>query len=371
MASRGRRAAVAGTVGLVDLARELGVSTATVSRALNGSPAVRPELATRIRAHAAHRGYVPNRHARALSETRSRAFVAFVLPYVDTPAYSEVAAECARLLSADGTQMILAVTENDPDRELQQVRELVASRVAGLVISPSTRMLAETRRLLAGLPVVELHRACGIEAPGVFSDDERVMAEAALHLTTLGHADIAYLGTPQELSHGGIRLRGVRRGATLGGLDPDRIPTSLVEPTRANGRAAAAELLTGRPTALLVGGGSLSVGAAEVVLAAGLRVPEDLSLVVYGDPAWFALAQPPLTTIRVSYTELARRAAELLLAGLDARYVGTAPPPARPHLVAPELRLAGSTGPPQDRRKPPTAPSAALSAPARPGRTHS
>ncbi len=97
MASRGRRT----SVGVVEMARDLGVSTATVSRALNGSPSVRRELANRL--------------ARALSASTSRAFVGFVVPFVDTPAYSAVAAECARLLSAAGPQMILAITENDPD----------------------------------------------------------------------------------------------------------------------------------------------------------------------------------------------------------------------------------------------------------------
>src|SRR6266702_5944613 len=105
------------SVGVVEIARDLVVSTATVSRALNGSSAVRAELAERIRDHAESRGYVANRLARALSASASRAFVGFVIPYVDTPAYSAIAAECARLLSDDGTQMILAITENDAKRE--------------------------------------------------------------------------------------------------------------------------------------------------------------------------------------------------------------------------------------------------------------
>ncbi|WP_433506300.1 LacI family DNA-binding transcriptional regulator [Pseudonocardia halophobica] len=324
----------------MDLARELGVSTATVSRALNGSAAVRPELAERVRAHAEARGYVANRLARALSANSSRAFVGFVIPYVDTPAYSAVAAECARLLSADGTQMILTITENDPERELRQLRDLIASRCAGLVISPSTGVLDETRRLLGSLPVVELHRASGIDAPGVFSDDEQALTESVLHLAALGHTDIAYLGTPRELSNGTVRLRGVRRGMELAGLDRDAMAMRLVEPTRELGREGAAELIAAGATALLVGGGSLSVGAAEAARHSGRRIPDELSLVVYGDPAWFALADPPLTTIQVDYAELARRAAGLLLDALEGGATGGGT------LVAPVLRLAGSTAPP-------------------------
>ena len=344
MASRGRRK----SVGVVEMAQDLGVSTATVSRALNGSPSVRRELADRIRAHAEARGYVANRLARALSASTSRAFVGFVIPYVDTLAYSAVAAECARLLSAAGTQMILAITENDAAREYQQLRDLVGTRIAGLVISPTTHLLDDTRRLLAELPVVELHRVSGIDAPSVLSDDEQALTDSILHLAALGHTDIAYLGTPRELSNGATRLRGIRRGIARAGLDPRRITFRLVEPTQENGRDATRELLSGGLpfTALVVGSGSLSVGAADAVRCSGRRLPDDLSLVVYGDPAWFVLADPPLTMVQVPYTGLARIAARLLLCALDAREVGTAPPVPGPHLVPAVLRVAGSTGPP-------------------------
>lgn len=338
MGVRGRVAEVS----VVDLARELGVSTATVSRALNGSPAVRPELAQRIRDHAEARGYVVNRLARALSSNVSRAFVGFVIPYVDTPAYSAVAGECARLLSAGGTQMILTITENDPERELRQLQELVASRVAGLIISSSTHILDRSRRLLDGLPVVEFHRACGIKAPGVFSDDEQAMADAMMHLAGLGHTRIGYLGTPEELSNGALRLRGLRRGMEQAGLDTDAVPLCLLEPTRANGQRGVTELLAlpRTPTALVVGGGALSIGAAQAVRERGLRLPDDLSLVVYGDPSWFALSDPPLSRITVSYDDLARRAAHLLTERLDGR-AGSGV-----EYVRAELHLAGSTAAP-------------------------
>jgi len=327
----------------VDIAREFSVSTATVSRALNGSHTVRPELAQRIRAYAAEHGYVPNRLARGLSSASSRAFVGFVIPYVDTPAYSAVAAECARLLSTDGTQMILTITGNDPQRELQQLRELVASRAAGLIISPSTGILPESRKILENLAVVELHRSCGIGAPGVFSDDRRVLADAVTHLTELGHRDIAYLGTPRELSHGAVRWNGITDGLRRAGLDPEQMRALLVEPTTANGRRGVEELLAGpgRPTALIVCGGALSVGAAAAVRATGMRTPDDLSLVVYGDPSWYALADPPLTTVQVPYPQLAVQAARLLTGLLDG-----AVEPEHVELVRPELEIAGSTGPP-------------------------
>jgi LacI family transcriptional regulator len=244
--------------------------------------------------------------------------------------------------------MILSITENDPEREYRQLQELLASRVAGLVISPTTAIKESSKRLLGGVPVVELHRASGIDAPGVFSDDEQVLAESVLHLASHGHRVIGYLGTPVALSNGAARLRGVRRGAELAGIDPGAMPMSLVEPTQENGYRGAMELLgrPERPTALIVGGGSLSIGAARGVRASRRRLPEELSLVVYGDPNWFALSDPPLTAVVVEYAELARRAAALLLAQLD----GPGEPPAA-HLIRPELVVAGSTGPPSSQAR--------------------
>ena len=193
--------------------------------------------------------------------------------------------------------------------------------------------------------MVELHRVSGIDAPSVLSDDEQALTDSIVHLAALGHTDIAYLGTPRELSNGAIRLRGIRRGVARAGLDPRRITMRLVEPTQENGRDATRELLAGGLpfTALVVGSGSLSVGAAD----AGPpqrppRCPDDLSLVVYGDPAWFVLADPPLTMIQVPYAAAGRRiAARLLLCALDAQ--GGRQPPPRDR-AAPSARRAARRG---------------------------
>jgi LacI family transcriptional regulator len=123
------------------------------------------------------------------------------------------------------------------------------------------------------------------------------------------------------------------------------VPMRLLEPTRANGQRGLAELLAlpRTPTAVIVGGGALSIGAAQAARESGLRLPDDLSLVVYGDPSWFALSDPALSRITVSYDDLARRAARLLLRRLD-EPAGPSDPEAE--FVLAELHLAGSTGAP-------------------------
>src|SRR5699024_5241655 len=103
-----------GPVRIVDLAGELGLSVATVSRALNNNPAVRPDIAARVRDLAVERGYVANRLARSL-RSQSRSFVGFLVPDAENLAYSIAATACTQHVSRSGNQLILAISGDDPD----------------------------------------------------------------------------------------------------------------------------------------------------------------------------------------------------------------------------------------------------------------
>lgn len=328
---------------VADLAAELNVSTATVSRALNGSAAVRPQIARRVRDHARVRGYVPNHLARSLA-AQSRTFVGFLVPDVQNLAYSIAAGTCARLLGAAGYQLILAITGDDPQREYEAVTGLAGAQAAGIIAAPSAEIADEGRAALAHLSVVEFNRTADVADNGVFCDDRAAFTEAAGHLLGLGHTEIAYLGTTDAVSNGRWRLEGVQLAHTRAGvpLDPRRV--RLVVPTEDAGYAVTRDLLAGtRPTALLVGSSNLSVGAARAVREAGLDVPREVSLVVYGDPRWSDLCHPRLTTIAAPYREMAEVVADLMLQLLASPQ---APRPGR-HLLPAQLIVRSSTAPPR------------------------
>ena len=240
--------------------------------------------------------------------------------------------------------MILAITENDAVREYQQLRDLIGTRIAGLVISPTTHLLDDTRRLLTGLPVVELHRVSGIDTPSVLSDDEQALTDSVLHLAALGHTDITYLGTPGNCPTG---YPAARHPARLG--RPAYTPTgSLPFPAggansgeRQGRDQGAAQRLP--PVHRAGGRRRLAVGRRRRRRCAphSRQAPKDLSLVVYGNPAWFVLADPPLSLLS-PYTR-AGTAARLLLSALDARARIPVPGPDPQPAV---LGVAGSTGPP-------------------------
>lgn len=338
---------------VADLAAELELSTATVSRALNGSPAVRPRVARRVLEHARRRGYAPNWLARSLA-AQSKTFVGFLVPDIHNTAYSIAAGACARLLGTQGYQLILAITGDDPEREYETLTALAGTQVASIIAAPSARMTAETRKAMAGLPVVEFNRTAGLASRGVFCADRPAFAEATRHVLAHGHTDIAYVGTTDTVSNGRERLAGVRTALTEAGLSLPQSRTRLLAPTEANGRAAAHELLGGSdpPTALLVGSSNLSIGVAEAVRELPVAVPAELSLVVYGDPQWAGLCHPGLTTIAVPYQRMAEVVADLVLGLIADTEEGAEEPPAGgladdQHWLPASLVVRDSTAPPR------------------------
>lgn len=343
-------------VRVADLAADLGLSTATVSRALNGSPLVRPEIARRVQDHARRRGYVPNRLARSLA-ARTRTFVGFLVPDVRNLAYSIAAGTCARLLGDAGYQLILAITGDDPDREYEAVTGLAGAQAAGIIAAPSAGTGYGGLAALTDLPVVEFNRTAGLPGPGVFCDDRAAFAAATRHVLELGHSDVGYIGTTETVSNGRWRLEGVRQAHGEAGLTLDPARVRLAVPTEENGRAAALDLLgrPDRPTAILVGSSSMSIGVARALARSGFAVPADLSLIVYGDPQWTDLCVPPLTTVAVPYRAMAEVVADLVL-----RVIASERPVAGDrygrHWLPAEFIVRSSTAPPPAgaARRPPT-----------------
>lgn len=333
---------------ITDLAAELGYSASTISRALNGDPIVGPELTAKIRAHATKRGYVANRLAQSLTGG-GRRFVGFLVPDVENRPYSMAASALAQCLAGTQHQLIVAISGDDPQLEQDALRSLVGAQVAAIIVAPTSEMTKESKQLLGNCPVVvQFNRTLRIGAAAVLCHDRAGLAEAAAHLRELGHRDIAYLGSSSHLSNGRDRLRGV--SDTLGPtLSPAR--QLLLPPTEENGYAGTRELLTTTPapTALIVGSSNLSVGAARAVHDLGITMPTELSLVVYGDPAWGELYEPRLTTVAVPYKAMGQQVADTVTAMLSGEQSTGRPPR---HRLATELIVRDSTAAPTPPTKP-------------------
>lgn len=337
------------SIGIRDVAREAGVSIATVSRALNTPAAVRPELRTRIDAAAQALGYIPDAAARALSSRRTRTIGA-VIPTVDNAMFARGIEALQRYLSLKGYLLLLATSGYDPEVEQQQAQNMVSRGIDGLILRGDVHTEG-LRRLLAAqrIPFINV----GVyhpdkPYPSVGADNRAAAVRAAQHLLQLGHRRIGMVAAlAAHNDRASARVEGVRQALADAGLQLP--PQWLLEvPYKLDdARQAARTLLTAggpaaeRPTALVCGNDVIAYGVLLEAERRGLRVPQDLSVMGFDDLEWSRHLRPALTTMHLPTDEVWTRAGEYLvhtLAGL---------PATAHHEVEASLVVRESTGPAQ------------------------
>jgi LacI family transcriptional regulator len=305
----------------------MGVSPATVSRALSGHPYVDEDLRTRIVRAARELGYRPNALARALRVQSTRT-LGLIIPDIRNDFYAEAATVLQGALEERGFRLILCISGNDPANDRSYVRTLVEHRVDGIVHVPSAT--TSVRELEAGgrrIPLVELLRhTIGAPFDAVVSDDREGAAALTSHLVELGHRRIAMITGPDAFSTTRYRVDGFR-DALRNVTDADGV-VEYGTYTPAYGYEATRKLLARgpRPTAIFSSGSPLTSGVLRALGEADVRVPRDVSLVAYEDPEWYAGTNPPLTCYALPLHQMGRIAAELILARLGEPAVAERPP---------------------------------------------
>ncbi|MBT3361243.1 MAG: LacI family DNA-binding transcriptional regulator [Rhodospirillales bacterium] len=302
-------------VTIKDLARELGISHSTVARALTGNPHVLPETKARVLEAAAKLGYVVNSGARILRAGTST-IVGFVIPDVQNEVMAVSAKSIGECCVANGHQMVLSNSDEDPDLELASIRALAEIRAAGAVVMLTSSPRRETLNLLKEFPVVQiLRRNAALNADWVGIDDGESMALAARHLIELGHTRIGYVGGVIELNTGSDRLAGYRRVLEEHGLPYDEtiVSTGSVRAGFARGTVEPLLRADPRPTAVIGAGSRITLGVLEGLEALGLRIPDDLSVVGYTDPSWLRGWGPGITTVSVPIREVGAAAGALVM----------------------------------------------------------
>ena len=197
-----------------DIAQQLGLSPSTVGRAIADHPRISRETKERVRIAAKDLGYVANTPARVMRGGSSR-LVGLLVPDVRNSFFSMVAYVLSKCFENEGFHLALSITDDDRDTEMQQVREMVSARVAGLVIVPSAAPRRETLTLLQAVPHVQfLRRLPEIGTDWFGLDEERALLDATNHLLHLGHRRIAYIGDI-IFPTGKARYEGFRRAYRL------------------------------------------------------------------------------------------------------------------------------------------------------------
>ncbi|OQW52061.1 substrate-binding domain-containing protein [Candidatus Raskinella chloraquaticus] len=303
---------------LADVARDAGVSPATVSRAISQPELLSGETLARVRLSAQRLGYSPDAAARALASGRSMTIGA-VMPTLDNGIFSKALQAMQENLAAAGYQLLVASHDYNIAAETDAVRTLLARGVDGLFLvgaerAPETRAMVEA----AGVPMV-LTWCAAPGQPAVVVDNVLAGTLAARHLIENGHHRIGVItGRLKFNDRQEARLEGVRKALEAAGLT---LPLALAceQPTNlAGGRMGCAKLLelAEPPTAIIGGIDLIAIGSMVEAQARGLSVPSDLSIVGIDDVDMAAHVSPSLTTVHVPTALIGAQAAKMIVAWL-------------------------------------------------------
>jgi len=325
------------------VAKRAKVSTATVSRVLNGSPSVREETSEHVRRVIAELNYVPNTHARSLRVGRARMF-GLIVSDINNPFFPELIDAFEALAAQQGIDVIFMHTNYDPKRLKSCIRRMVERSVDGIAVMTSEVDEEALEMAPARVPLVLMNQPAYIgkyrNVPVEYSTGFR---EALDHLRFLGHTDIGFISGPSTLSSAKrrhqewaiamkrLKLR-VRR---------ERIVTGDMRVE--GGERAMRELmsLATRPTAVLTSNDLMAIGALQAASNAGLSIPEDISIIGFDDLPIASMVVPQLTTIQLPRREIAAYAFSSLLQATREGIV------AECAIVHPRLIVRKSTGPPR------------------------
>ena len=299
-----------------DVARRAKVSTATVSRTINQVATVDSQMAKRVWKAIEELGYYPNRSARTLVSGRSHVF-GLIVSEITNPFFPEIVQTFETLAVEQHYEILLTSTIHDPKRMELAVRRMIESRVDGVAIltfGMEETLLEHLRYRNLPLVFVDI----GPKAPRVSNirvDYADGIRQAVQHLAALRHERIAFITGPLRLKSAMARKIGFEAAMREIGL-PVR-PGFMVEGDhRLEGGKKALQMLSElreRPTALMCSNDMTAIGVMREAFELGIKVPEDLSVVGFDDIRIAEFMTPPLTTIQMSQSELAKLAFEALL----------------------------------------------------------
>jgi LacI family transcriptional regulator len=333
------------TANLKDVAKLAGVHPATASRALGERTAgmVNPQTAERVRQAADALGYRVNRVARGLKMRRSLT-IGMLIPDITNPFFPGMVRGAEDRLHQAGYTLVLADTDNDPEREHVHRDVMLERQVDGLLLATSSRRDPVVDGLVAAdLPFVLVNRTVEhMRVAAVIPDDHAGMALAVQHLYDLGHRVISHVAGPSITSTGSRRSAGFDSALRSLGLEPGPGREASGFTIQAGGEAAT-ELFGSvpRPTAIVAANDLVALGVLDAAREIGLECPRDFSLVGFNDMAFLDRLQPPLTTVRIDEYELGLRAAEILVALIDDPQA-----PRETVMLSPELVVRASTDAP-------------------------
>jgi DNA-binding LacI/PurR family transcriptional regulator len=299
-----------------DVAKEAGVSTATVSHVINETKYVADETKKKVQDAIGKLNFYPNAHARSLASGKSN-MIGLLVSDISNPFFPELVKSIEAAAFERGYNVILFNTNYDAKRAADYVRRLIELKVAGVALMTAELdpnlidelAAKEVRVVFNDLGIVGQHMS------NIVLDYSAGIEEAVRHLVSLGHEKIAHISGSSRIRSGIIR-----RDAFINAMKkhfPNKKKNLVFEGDFRfeSGQLAANEILNLKelPTAVVIANDMMALGAMQEFKSAGLQIPKDISIVGFDDIAFAALSDPPLTTICSPRVEMGRRAIEALI----------------------------------------------------------
>ena len=329
-----------------DIAREAGVSTATVSHVINKTKYVSEPTRDKVEAAIKKFGYHPNAHAQMLALGKSK-IIGLLVSDISNPFFPEIIKSVEAAVISAGYNLFLLNTNYETERTLEYVQRLIQMKVAGIILMIAEfdeALIKEAKRKKTSFVFQDLGFV-GEKVSNIILDYATGIDEAVKHLVSLGHTKIVHIGGAHEIYSAGVRWEAFVK-AMKKHLPKEPAPKNYEGDFRFEGGRMAASQILGekmRPTAVVVANDLMALGAMQEFKAAGLRVPQDISVIGFDDISFASLSEPPLTTVNSPRVEIGRRAVEALMLTVD-----------KPHQQGIEIRIhtslhkRNSTAPPRE-----------------------
>jgi len=299
-----------------DIAKRVGVSTATVSHVINKTRFVSEELIAKVLKGIQELNYQPNAIARSLVKKRTHT-IGIIISDILNPFYTAIVRGIEDVTHKGGYNVMLCNTDEDPEKEKLYIQVLLEKRIDGLAISTAFQdgahpFLAQLRMI----PLVNIVRKIkGLAADAVVGDNIGGAYKAIEHLIKLGHRRIGIISGPSGLSSGAERLKGCKKAFEDHRITIDDSLIKFGDFKKESGYYLTKEVLQRRdpPTAIFVTNNQMTIGALSALNELKMRIPEDISLISFDDMEWYSFLNPPITTVEHPPYLMGKTAGEMLI----------------------------------------------------------
>ena len=311
-------------VNLKTIANHLNLSPGTVSRVLNGKAKefrISQETVKLVLAYVEKIGYSPNLIAKGLRASKTFT-IGLIIPDISNPFFAIMARNIENAASKENYSILLVDSQDDEQREKQQLRNMISRKVDGIIAAPvgaSYQHFLEIKN--QGIPLVFVDRYFNdIDIPYVSSDNYSGAFEATKYLMNNGHQNIVLIKGDEATEPAKERKRGYMDALIQEGISIDEIGvTGSNEFSIENGYQSTKDMLAGdiKPTAIFALSNLIGLGVLKAVKEAGIKIPDNLSLLTFDDQPYVPFLDPPVTTVKQDSEKIGILAMEYIISRID------------------------------------------------------